>query len=149
MPPTRRERIEREKRWESAGKTPKQIRLEPEFQRLLERESEERKARIIQQESLNSQIESLVDKLKQAEVSIKVVKKEKAEKKNVQKGPPVFEVTTEVGPEAARSSLAFFDSQAGKRILQRLKALGISPKGGRATSTSKGHHRYLRRRRSF
>jgi DNA ligase (NAD+) len=37
-------------------------------------------------------------------------------------------IVTEVGPVVARSVLDFFASAAGKRILQRLKRLGIQPK---------------------
>jgi DNA ligase (NAD+) len=153
MPPIRRERIDKEKEWKSLGGRLKQIReklslterqdiqarrltLKSEIHSLKQPEIEERKARVIQHEKLNSQIESLVDRLKQAGVSIKVVKKDKSEKKHLQKGPPLLDVTTEIGPEAARSILAFFGSQAGKKIMERLKGLGISPKGGKAASTS-------------
>src|SRR5439155_13282122 len=37
-------------------------------------------------------------------------------------------IVTEVGPLVARSVLDFFASAAGKRILQRLKQLGIQPR---------------------
>jgi DNA ligase (NAD+) len=155
MPPIRRARIDKEKEWKGLGARLKQIteklsptehqniqsrrlRLKSEIHSLEQPEIEERKARVIEHEKLNSQIESLVDWLKQAGVSIKVVRRDKTEKKHVQKGPPVLDVTTEIGPEAARSILAFFDSQAGKKILERLKGLGISPGGGKAASTSEG-----------
>jgi DNA ligase (NAD+) len=38
-------------------------------------------------------------------------------------------IVTEIGPVVARSILDFFASATGKRILQRLKQLGIRPKG--------------------
>ncbi len=134
MPPFRRERLEREKQWKSLGKSPVELRREPEFQRLVERESEERKARILQQEESNKKIERLIDCLTQEGVSLKVVKREKKEKRYLQKGPPIIDVTTEIGPEAARSILAFFNSVAGKKLVERLNGLGISPKGGTAAS---------------
>ena len=37
-------------------------------------------------------------------------------------------IITEVGPVVARSVLVFFESDAGKKILRRLKQLGINPK---------------------
>jgi DNA ligase (NAD+) len=37
-------------------------------------------------------------------------------------------IVTEVGPVVARSVLVFFESDAGKKILRRLKQLGINPK---------------------
>jgi DNA ligase (NAD+) len=37
-------------------------------------------------------------------------------------------IVTEVGPVVARSVLEFFESDAGKKILRRLKQLGINPK---------------------
>src|SRR5947199_7067991 len=43
-------------------------------------------------------------------------------------------VTTEVGPEVAKSVLDFFASAAGKKILRRIKELGIHPKSEKVSS---------------
>jgi DNA ligase (NAD+) len=37
-------------------------------------------------------------------------------------------IVTEIGPVAAENVLAFFDSETGKKILQRMKRIGIHPK---------------------
>src|SRR5256886_4880316 len=51
--------------------------------------------------------------------------KSKAEKKH--------DIVTEVGPAVAQSVLDFFASAIGRKILQRLKQLGITPKSERAS----------------
>ncbi len=43
-------------------------------------------------------------------------------------------ITTEVGPVVAKSVLDFFASAAGKKILQRLKRLGIRPKSEKVSA---------------
>jgi DNA ligase (NAD+) len=43
-------------------------------------------------------------------------------------------IVTEVGPVVARSVLDFFGSTAGKKILRRLKELGIAPKGEKVSA---------------
>jgi DNA ligase (NAD+) len=43
-------------------------------------------------------------------------------------------ITTEVGPVVAKSVLEFFASAAGKKILQRLKQLGIQPKSEKVSA---------------
>jgi DNA ligase (NAD+) len=65
-----------------------------------------------------------------------MVRATKKEKAGQLKGPPVISVTTEIAPEAAESLLSFFHSQTGKRILARLKELGIAAKGGKAAASS-------------
>ena len=152
MPPIRRARIDKEKERTALGMQSmeklsptelqkiqaKRQRLESEIKSLREGEPEEWKARCLQQQNLNSQIESLVACLKQAGVNPNVVPTGKKKTRYGQKAPPVLDVTTEISPEAARSILAFFNSQAGKKILERLKGLGISATGGKAASTGEG-----------
>jgi DNA ligase (NAD+) len=43
-------------------------------------------------------------------------------------------IVTEVGPVVAKSVLDFFGSAAGKKILQRIKQLGIRPKGEKVSA---------------
>src|SRR6202040_874427 len=43
-------------------------------------------------------------------------------------------IVTEVGPVVARSVLDFFSSSAGKKILQRMKQLGIHPKSEKVSA---------------
>jgi NAD-dependent DNA ligase len=150
MPPIRRSRIDSEKEYaglrrrlrekpslaELQAIQAERLRLKSEIEGLAERESQERKARILQQEKLNIQIENLLERLTHAGVGINVVKREKQERKHIQKGPPVLDVTTEIAPEAARSIVQYFASQTGNRILERLSSLGISPKGGQAGGAS-------------
>jgi DNA ligase (NAD+) len=149
MPPIRRQRLDKEREeavlkkqlsdFPSANTDieSKRASLLREIKNLKRQEPEERKARIEQHEKLNGEIERLVESLREAGVKTKVVRAEKKEKAGQLKGPPVISVTTEIAPEAAESLLNFFHSQTGKRILARLKELGIAPKGGKAVASSK------------
>src|SRR5581483_10569381 len=47
-------------------------------------------------------------------------------------------IVTEVGPVVAESVLAFFNSRAGQKVLQRLKELGIKPASELASRKSAG-----------
>ena len=157
MPPIRRARIDKEQEEDKLRKKLKdglaraeideikseRLRLKAEIDELRKQEPAERKVRIRQHENLNNQIESLVTFLQEAGVKTKVVKTEKKDKTKVLKGPPVISVTTEIAPEAARGILAFFGSQIGKRILERLRALRIVAKGGEAAPAGEGPVRSL------
>ena len=44
------------------------------------------------------------------------------------------EIVTEVGPVAANSALAFFESTIGRKTLQRMESLGIKPKSERISA---------------
>jgi DNA ligase (NAD+) len=152
MPAARRERIAKEKERADLGKLlkaavpasefdhleAKRERLEKEILKLRAREPEERDARIRQQEQLNREIEGLVARLETAGVRLKTTRRPKRVQTGGQQSPPILDVTTMIAPEAARGILAFFHSQAGRRILSRCDALGISPKGGLAVSTAQG-----------
>ena len=157
MPPIRRTRINREEEGASLARKleenltqteiekirSKRLELISEIQSLRQREPDERRARICQQQELNSQIEDLAARLKAVGVGTKVVKTEKKRRKDHQEGPAIIEVTTEIAPEASRSILTFFHSQAGRKMLERLKKLCISPKGAEVASTTEGIHQSL------
>ena len=150
MPPIRRARLDKEKEREVLKKCPtenlppneiqkieKQChKLELKIQSLKKREPKERAARIRRQEKLNEEIRKLAALLKEAGVDINLSETEKQERANIQKGPPIIDVTTEIEPEVARSILEFFGSATGKQTLKRLKQLGISPKGGKSDQSS-------------
>jgi DNA ligase (NAD+) len=150
MPPVRRERLDKEKECEELKKCPtenlppneiqkieKQChKLELKIQSLKKREPKERAARIRKQEKLNEEIRKLATRLKEDGVNINLSETEKQERANIQKGPPIIDVTTEIEPEVARSILEFFGSATGKQTLKRLKHLGISPKGGKSDQSS-------------
>src|SRR5207245_9959355 len=55
----------------------------------------------------------------------------KPSKSKVEKGRGI---TTEVGPVVAQSVLDFFASAAGKKILRRIKELGIHPKSEKVSA---------------
>jgi DNA ligase (NAD+) len=55
----------------------------------------------------------------------------KPSKSKVEKGRSI---TTEVGPVVAQSVLDFFASAAGKKILRRIKELGIHPKSEKVSA---------------
>lgn len=150
MPPIRRERLDKEKECEELKKCPtenlppneiqkieKQChKLELKIQSLKKREPKERVARIRKQEKLNEEIRKLAALLREDGVDINLSETEKQERANIQKGPPIIDVTTEIEPEVARSILEFFGSATGKQTLKRLKRLGISPKGGKSEQSS-------------
>jgi DNA ligase (NAD+) len=48
------------------------------------------------------------------------------------------DITTEVGPVVARSVLDFFSSEAGRRILRRMKELGIRPQSQKTAARREG-----------
>lgn len=58
-------------------------------------------------------------------------------------GLPAVEYVTTFKEDAARSLLAFFDSQAGRDLLARMDALGISPLGGAAAGGAPPHDQPL------
>ena len=148
MPPIRRQRLDKEREEERLKKQLSNVTstntdiesqrasLLLEIENLKRQEPEERKARIQQHEKLNGEIERLVESLREAGVRTKVVRAEKKEKVGQLTGPPVINVTAEISPEAAENLLNFFHSQTGKRILARLKELGIAAKGGKAAASS-------------
>jgi DNA ligase (NAD+) len=113
------------------------LRLKSEIEDLRRQEPEERKDRIRQTEQLNKRIESLVASLREVGVNVKVEKPPKKGRKDGLTAPPTISVTTEIAPEAARGILAFFSSHAGKKMLRRLKELGISPKGEKSVPPGK------------
>jgi DNA ligase (NAD+) len=106
------------------------LRLKSEIEELRRQEPEERKERIQQTALLKKRIEGLLASLREAGVKVKADTQPKKERKDGLTAPPTVSATTEIAPEAARSILAFFSSHAGKKVLSRLKDLGISPKGG-------------------
>lgn len=101
--------------------TKAEFKLPPKSERTKadEEEAERRKA---QHASLNCEIEALVERLKQAGVRLVIKRKEK---KNG--NPPLIEVTSELEPDVCRRIFAFFESDYGKRILERLPQLRIEP----------------------
>jgi DNA ligase (NAD+) len=143
MPPIRRTRIDLEKE-EQAWRKPltegldpneltklelQRLKIKAKIEKLKKREAAERNKRIRKQDKLNAKVEALVANLKKTGVKIKMVKTEKKEKSNIKKGPPIIDVTNEIEPEVAKSILHFFDSDAGEKILSRIKQLGIPPRG--------------------
>ncbi|HXR06240.1 MAG TPA: NAD-dependent DNA ligase LigA [Candidatus Acidoferrum sp.] len=145
--PIRHERIEREKEIKGIrirlGEhlTPEEvklikaqlIKLKSELEGLKMAEPSERDIRIHQYEKLNSEKDIIFDRLLKAGVKAVRRIKEKTEKKNSKPAPPKICITVpEIEPEAARSIHGFFESEAGRKTLKRLKELGIFPKGGRA-----------------
>ena len=144
MPPIRRARIDKEKEEQALGKRltesldPKELKklesqrlkLTAKIEKLKQQEIAERDKRITEQEKLNAKVETLVANLEKAGVNVKMVKTEKKEKTNVKKGPPIIDVTNEIEPEVAKSILQFFKSDAGRKLLSRMKRLDIPPKGG-------------------
>jgi DNA ligase (NAD+) len=143
MPPIRRTRIDREKEEQALRKRlfesldpnglkklgSQLLKLKVQIEKLKKQEVAERDKRISKQDKLNAKIEALVVNLKKSGVKIKMVKTEKKEKSNVKKGPPTIDVTNEIEPEVAKSVLRFFNSDTGKKILSRVKRLGIPPRG--------------------
>jgi DNA ligase (NAD+) len=71
-----------------------------------------------ERKSRDNEVKGIADRLIQ--VGFAKPSKSKAEKSRG--------ITTEVGPVVAKSVLEFFASAAGKKILQRLRQLGIQPK---------------------
>jgi NAD-dependent DNA ligase (contains BRCT domain type II) len=57
-------------------------------------------------------------------------------------------IVTEVGPVVAQSVLHFFASPTGKKILRRLKELGIEPKSEKVSATKQLNCRWLEKRLS-
>jgi DNA ligase (NAD+) len=47
-------------------------------------------------------------------------------------------INTELGPVVARSVLDYFDSEAGRRVLRRMKELGIHPQSQKAVARKEG-----------
>jgi DNA ligase (NAD+) len=157
MPPIRRVRIDKEKEHKTLKKhlaenLPQheikkiefqRLKLKSEIESLEKSEADEREDRCRQQEKLNEQIKSIAARLKEAGVKIKMTPTEKIQRGNIKKGPPIIDVVCEIEPEVARNILEYFDSEAGKRILEQLKRLGISPKGGKAEPMSEGTLQHL------
>ena len=157
MPPIRRARIDKEKEHKTLKKhltenLPQheikkiefqRLKLKSEIESLEKSEADEREDRCRQQEKLNEQIKSIAARLKEAGVKIKMTPTEKIQRGNIKKGPPIIDVVCEIEPEVARNILEYFDSEAGKRILEQLKRLGISPKGGKAEPMSEGTLQHL------
>jgi DNA ligase (NAD+) len=157
MPPIRRARIDKEKEHKTLKKhlaenLPQheikkiefqRLKLKSEIESLEKSEADEREDRCRQQEKLNEQIKSIAARLKEAGVKIKTTPTEKIQRGNIKKGPPIIDVVCEIEPEVARNILEYFDSEAGKRILEQLKRLGISPKGGKAEPMSEGTLQHL------
>src|SRR3984893_17368903 len=67
------------------------------------------------------------DKLAAKEIAEQLIKAGFAERSK-SKNEKEFGIVTEVGPVVAQSVLDFFASATGKRILQRMKQLGIQPR---------------------
>ncbi len=86
----------------------------------------ERKSLAERHQALNRQIEEAVARLHEAGVNVSLKRREKRKSNS----PPLFDVTTEIEPEVARSVVDFFASTAGGGVVRRLKLLGIAPRGG-------------------
>src|SRR5438105_15178041 len=54
--------------------------------------------------------------------------KSRFDEKTKSKNEKEFAIVTEISPVAAENVLAFFASEGGKQILQRMKQVGIHPK---------------------
>jgi len=67
------------------------------------------------------------------EVAERLIKSGFAERSKSKAGKNT-EIVTEVGPVVAKSVLDFFSSSSGKRILQRMKQLGIEPKSEKVSA---------------
>lgn len=76
----------------------------------------------------NLQMEQLAERLGASGIGVKLTKRAKTKSKY----PPLYDVTTDVEPESARSVSQFFGSEPGRRTLGRLRRLGIVPQGGRS-----------------
>ena len=103
--------------------TKSEFKLPPKDQRT-ETDNREEERRKLRHAELNTQIESLAERLTQAGVRLKIRRREK------QNGnPPLIDVTSELEPEVCKSVIAFFGSDTGKSILDRLSLLHINPVG--------------------
>jgi DNA ligase (NAD+) len=77
-----------------------------------------------EQKSRNDQTKEIADRLIQAGFA----------KPSKSKSEKARGITTEVGPVVAKSVLDFFASTAGKKILRRIKELGIHPKSEKVSA---------------
>lgn len=139
MPPIRRARIDKEKKAKAlADSLKKQLPLNEintiianlnilklEIESLKKLESAEREPRILAHQKINAEIEHLISELQKNGTAVNASKQPKIKSD----GPPVIEITCKIEPEVARSILNFFNSPTGKKILNQLKDLCISPKG--------------------
>jgi DNA ligase (NAD+) len=76
---------------------------------------------------LNSCIEEIFTRLKSAGVKIELKGKPKKNGK-----PTLYNVSSELEPEACRSIQKFFASEFGKQTIERMKKLGIKPESQRS-----------------
>ena len=127
MGPVRKERLEKQRLLKSEMEPRTRQRLQAELRVLRGREETEWQQRIKQQTEVNNQIEKIVGSLKEAGVHLKVKKKQKEEQKDRPAAPPILEVTADLELDGARNLLGFFQTEVGKNILKRLRALNIHP----------------------
>ena len=101
--------------------TKEEYKLPPKRQRTKadEEEAERRKAR---HAALNAEINALAESLRRQEVRLNL----KAEPKK-DGNPPLIAVTSDLESEVCKSIVAFFDTDYGKRVLERLSRLKINP----------------------
>ncbi|HEY1663394.1 MAG TPA: NAD-dependent DNA ligase LigA [Verrucomicrobiae bacterium] len=143
MPSIRRARLDEEKLAKNLAKElvsnrtttlqKQYFEIQKKIEKLKHREIKERELRINKQQKLNIKIEDLASRLKQSGLKINITKAQKSEKRTIQAGPPIFNITNEIEPEIAKNIIHFFRSNIGKETLLRLKKLGIS---GKSNETS-------------
>jgi DNA ligase (NAD+) len=85
-------------------------------------DEKELERRIKEHKKINSEIIVLFEQLQNADVNLKLYS-EKKKKGN----PPVINVTSELEYEVCKNVAEFFASESGKKILRRIKELGIHP----------------------
>ncbi len=92
-----------------------------------------REERIKIHAQLNEKIEASVEKLRKAGAKMKV----KTEKK-ANGNPPLLAVTSELEGEVCKSVVDFFQSEYGRRTLERLQSLNFNPRRESSSETSGG-----------
>ena len=123
----RKRRIDKKKERDREVDVTMRQRLKVEIEALIPQEKEEWRLRIKQQNEVNREIEELATDLKVAGVGVKFEKKEKQKRKNKEQAPPIIEVTADIELEGVRNLLRFFETAMGRKVLRRLRQLGIQP----------------------
>jgi DNA ligase (NAD+) len=111
-------------------------RLKAEVAALEPQEDQERRVRVKQQSRVNDEIEALIKQLTAKGVELKPDIVEKQEKGIRVKAPPIINVTAELELDGVHNLLKFFETPAGRKILQRLHQLNIEPVGAAGTESS-------------
>jgi len=109
--------------------TTEEYKLPPKSKRT-RADAEEAERREARHAALNAEIEALADSLRQAGVKLNL----KGEPKQSGK-PPLLDVTSDLQTEVCKSIVAFFETDYGKRTLERMSRLEITP---RASATRGG-----------